>query len=187
MKAFTTIAATAALALAFLVTTGAQAIAQQYDEEDLDWNMAASAQTPQIQGQAVVATPQEYRVQEQVIVSAPAAVVKGSVRDHFLTFNAPVALPNVALGAGSYIFRRPVDSAGSVIQVLSADRRHVYAMLNTMPAFRAKVTSRDAMVFGEARGGSPVPIRQWFLADTSIGYTLMYPKTSGQSGLRMGD
>jgi hypothetical protein len=124
---------------------------------------------------------QVAQVQESVIVTTPAPVVKGSPGDHFLSFNVPVAIPGVALAPGSYIFRRPVDSAGSVIQVLSADRRHVYALLNTMPAFRARLTNHDEIVFGETHSGSPIPIKEWFLAERSIGYRLMYRKETDAS------
>jgi hypothetical protein len=117
------------------------------------------------------------QVQEDVIVTTPPPVVKGSPNDHFLSFNGPVAIPGVRLGPGAYIFRRPVESDGSLIQVLSADRHHVYAMLHTMPAFRAKVTDQDEIVFGEAHLGLPKPIMDWFLPDRSIGYTLIYPRT----------
>jgi hypothetical protein len=157
MKPLTAILLTASLALAFFVVSNTPAFAQG------------------------------VQVQESVIVTTPAPVVKGGAREHFLTFNVPVAIPGVALAPGSYIFRRPVDNVGSVIQVLSADRRRVYAMLNTLPAFRSKVTHDDQILFGEAHSGAPIPIKTWFLADNSLGYTLMYPKHAGDVGIHMGN
>ena len=146
MRPLTAIPLTASLALAFFVVSNTPAFAQA------------------------------VQVQENVIVTTPPPVVKGSLNDHFLSFNGPVAIPGVTLGPGSYIFRRPADTNGSVMQVLSADRRHAYAMFHTLPVLRAANTDKYDVVFGDARSGSPRPIKQLFLADTSIGYELIYPK-----------
>ena len=156
MKPLTAMLLTASLALAFFVVSNTPTFAQ------------------------------ELQLQENVIVTTPLPVVKGSANDHFLSFQGPVAIPGVTLRPGSYIFRRPVDTAGSVIQILSSDRRHVYAMLDTQPAFRAKVTNKDEIVFGNTRVGMPMPIQHWFLADRSLGYTLVYPRTA-EADTRMGN
>ncbi len=146
MKSFTAAVMAASLALAFLLVGDTR----------------AGAQVPQ--------------VREEVVVTTPPPVVKGSTADHFLSFNGPVAIPGVTLGPGSYIFRRPADNAGSVMQVLSADRRHAYAMFHTLPVSRATNAGKYEVIFGDARSGSPRPIKHLFLADTSIGYELIYPK-----------
>ncbi len=152
MKPLNTMLLTASLAMAFFVTTDTRAFAQM------------ETQVP--------------RFEEEVIVTTPPPVIKGSARDHFLSFNVPVAVPGVTLGPGSYIFRRPFDSAGRVIQILSADRRHVYAMYHMWPAFRSKVTGRDAVVLAEARAGSPLRILEWYEGNNSLGYAFPWRKTA---------
>ena len=157
MKPLTAILLTASLALAFFVVSNTPTFAQ------------------------------ELQLQENVIVTTPLPMVKGSANDHFLSFQVPVAIPGVTLRPGSYIFRRPVDTAGSVIQILSSDRRHIYAMYNMLPASRAKVTDKDTVVFGDARVGSARPILVWYMGGTSLGYAFPWRKTTEEASVRMGD
>lgn len=101
----------------------------------------------------------------------------GSEIDYFLTFSAPVALPGVALGSGTYLFRRITPGA---IQVLSVNRQHAYAMVQTIPTARTKVTNRHEFVFGEAPfPGAPRPIKAWFLPGRETGQALIYPTWQG--------
>jgi hypothetical protein len=152
MKPSALLSLTASLALAFFFTSDTRALAQ-----------------------AQIAVPS---VQEEVIVTTPPPLVKGSTRDHFLTFDAPVAIPGVTLSPGAYIFRRMSDM--NVVQILSADRHHVYAMYNMWPAYRAKVTDRDAILFGESAPGAPKPILSWFRSDESLGYSFPWVGMKGR-------
>jgi hypothetical protein len=162
MRTFSALLLTASLALAFFFVS----------------DTSVNAQTPQL------------RLNEEVVVTtrAPAIKAKGSLGEHFLTFNTPVAVPGVGLAPGSYIFTRPLASNPNILQVMSADRRHVYAMFFTVPAIRPMVTGHDQIVFGEpAVAGAPTPITRWYLADTSIGYELMYPKIARTTAIRTAD
>ena len=114
------------------------------------------------------------RFQQEVTVLAKA--LPGSASDYFLTFSGPVAIPGVSLAPGTYLFRLPVQSAGNVMQVLSGDRAHVYAMVMTIPTTRIKTTEKHEIMFGEARSGSPWPIKSWFLPGRSIGHELLYQR-----------
>lgn len=118
------------------------------------------------------------RFQQEVTVSATA--LRGSASDWYLTFSGPVAIPGVGLAPGTYLFRRPVETAGNVIQVLSKDRAHVYAMVMTIPRERIKTTERHEIVFGEAREGTPPPIKAWFLPGQFTGHELIYPKRAAK-------
>jgi hypothetical protein len=132
----------------------------------------------------------QLRLDEHVVVTtrAPAIKARGTLGDHFLTFNAPVAVPGVALAPGTYLFRRPLQDNGNILQVTSVDRRHVFAMFFAVPAYRRDVTDHDRIVFGEpAVAGAPAPIKRWYLADETVGYELLYPKMSGATVTRMGD
>jgi hypothetical protein len=97
----------------------------------------------------------------------------GSEMDYFLTFGAPVALPGVALSSGTYLFRRVTPGA---IQVLSVNRQHAYAMVQTIPISRTKVTNSHEFLLGEAPSpGAPRPIKAWFLPGHETGQELLYP------------
>jgi hypothetical protein len=165
MKSLAAFFVTASLVLAFFITADTRAFAQ-------NGNVDVSAWIAQDQGDVA-------RVQEEVTVTTPKLTIKGSPRDHFFTFDAPVAIPGVTLAPGAYIFRRPIETNGHIVQILSADRRHVYAMYDMWPAYRSKITGRDAVVFGQASAGFPKPLLQYFSHNESLGYTFPWKKTGG--------
>jgi hypothetical protein len=92
----------------------------------------------------------------------------------YMTFSAPVSIPGASLPAGTYVFRRPSDTATNVIQVMSRDYSRVYSTFMTIPATRATSTSDTKVVFGEAPQGAPPPIRVWFPAYSLTGYQFVY-------------
>ena len=95
-----------------------------------------------------------------------------------LTFSGPVGLPGITLPAGTYWFRFPSrNSSRSVIQVLSHDRKIVYAMLMTTQASRTAVSHKPEIVFGESRASVPPRIQIWYPAHELVGYEFQYPKT----------
>jgi hypothetical protein len=101
-------------------------------------------------------------------------IVKGTVRplgaDHRLTFSAPIALPGVSLGAGTYIFRRP---AANVLQVMGVNGTP-YAMVNTASVMRTS-TDGYAIVLGDrAAPGAPRRIEAWFAPGEATGQQLIY-------------
>jgi len=122
------------------------------------------------------------KFQQEITVSA--APRPGSPWDHYLTFSGPVALPGVSLAPGTYLFRRPVQTAANVIQVLSQDRSTVYAMVMTIPRMRVKPTRRHEILFEEGPEGAPPAIKAWFLPGRSIGHELLYPKGTGKTSDR---
>jgi hypothetical protein len=92
----------------------------------------------------------------------------------YLTFSAPVSIPGTSLQPGTYVFRRPSDTATNVIQVMSRDYSRVYSTFMTIPTTRAKSTPDTKVVFGEAPQGTPPPIRVWFPAFSLTGYQFIY-------------
>ncbi len=94
----------------------------------------------------------------------------------YLTFNRPVSVPGASLPAGTYVFRRPTDTATNVIEVLSKDDSRAFSMFMTIPATRQESTPETTVVFGEAPQGTPPPIRRWFPAYSLTGYEFLYPK-----------
>jgi len=99
--------------------------------------------------------------------------IGGSAQEHHLTFNAPVALPGVALAPGTYIFSRP---ASNVLLVTNANRKP-YAMLSTSTASRTSLSDRYEVILGAPlTDGSPRRIEAWFVPGEAHGQQLMYPK-----------
>jgi hypothetical protein len=99
---------------------------------------------------------------------------RGTGADHLLTFSGPVALPGVSLGAGTYVFTRP---SPTVLQVLSGDRRHPYAMLLTVATTRTDSIDSYQIVLGPRMAeGAPRRIEAWFVPGESTGQQLIYPK-----------
>ena len=95
----------------------------------------------------------------------------------YMTFTQPVMLPGVTLPAGEYIFRLPSrDTARMVLQVLSKDREHVYAMLLTRPTSRMDATDDPAVTFHESPEDNVPPIRAWFYAGQKFGLEFAYPE-----------
>lgn len=98
--------------------------------------------------------------------------IGGSAQEHHLTFNAPVALPGVALAPGTYIFSRP---ASNVLLVTNA-KRTPYAMLLTTSAPRHNTSDRYEIVLGPpAADGSPRRLEAWFAPGETSGQHLIYP------------
>jgi hypothetical protein len=93
-----------------------------------------------------------------------------------LSFSAPVALPDVTLPAGTYLFRFvDVINAPGVLWVMSQDGRTPYAMLQTIPIVRTEKESNESEIvtFKETPAGTPAAIDAWYFDDT-VGCELVY-------------
>ena len=99
-----------------------------------------------------------------------------------LTFSGPVSLPSVTLPAGTYLFRFPsLNTSRDVIQVLSEDRKNVFAMVYTIPAYRQTASNEIEVVFKETRADLPRAIQAIFPPFERTGYEFVYPNESGSS------
>ena len=111
---------------------------------------------------------------------ATAASIGASVTDHhtmYLTFNRPVALPDVSLGSGTYIFE-VLDHSGhnSVVRVLSRDRKTSHFMGLTNSVNRPPDLKRDRLIsFAEASPNLPQPIAIWW-PEGLDGRQFVYPE-----------
>lgn len=93
-----------------------------------------------------------------------------------LTFSAPVALPGVGLGSGTYIFDHPAGDL-DVVRVTSRDGRIVYYTGFTRSVQRPRGLSRDVTVtFSEGARGTPAPIKEWFPLGKTQGHQFIYPQ-----------
>lgn len=95
----------------------------------------------------------------------------------YFTFNQPVQLPGVQLPPGEYIFRlADPDTSRKVVQVLSADRKEVYAMLHTVPRQRGEAPDKPEISFMETAAGNPPAIQTWWYRGERTGREFMYSK-----------
>ena len=92
-----------------------------------------------------------------------------------LTFDGPVRLPGVTLGAGTYLFERVEPTNADVIVVRSGDRGRVYFMAATRRTERPAGLAADRVVtFGEARRGEVPPITAWYPDGERKGHAFVY-------------
>jgi hypothetical protein len=126
---------------------------------------------------AVSTSAAAQEIDVKVLVTAE--VVKGSTGDHFVTFNAPVGIPEVTLPAGTYVFS---FVAPSVVQVSSPDRRQRYAMFFTSPIERAVVTDQYDMTIVPTTAAAPARIAAWFLPNQTRGFEFLYRAAEGDTG-----
>lgn len=100
----------------------------------------------------------------------------------FLTFSAPVALPQVTLPAGTYRFvHLDCGTNPHILRVTSADGREVYATLLTSPVDRMAPTSRPEVILAEMPKGQPDAITAFFYPGDTIGDRLVYPQPEART------
>ena len=93
-----------------------------------------------------------------------------------LKFSGAVALPGVTLEPGEYIFELANPSTGrNVVRVIDRARTKLHLMALTQHVVRPASAGRDATVtFGEARRGTPPPIKAWYPQGDSVGHAFIY-------------
>ena len=117
-----------------------------------------------------------------VVLAASVEALETVTRPMYLTFNAPFALPGVALPPGAYIFERAESTATiSAVRVSSRDRSHVYLTAFTHVIARPTGLGGDRYVtFGEVRPGVTRPITAWYPNGELISHQFLYPEESRQ-------
>jgi len=109
-----------------------------------------------------------------VTTATPASAMRND-KLTYLTFTAPVQIPGVTLGAGTYRFRlADPDSGRKVMQVASEDGKYVYAMLHTLPDYRRTITDESTVTFIEAPLGVAPPVKSLFYGGETYGYAFLY-------------
>jgi hypothetical protein len=109
--------------------------------------------------------------------SGASAFTSTSDKRTYFTFNQPVALPGVTLPAGTYMFRLADDtSSRKVIQIANKQGTESYAMLHTMPAYRADASGDPEIRFMETASGAPIAVRAWWKDGERTGYEFIYSK-----------
>jgi hypothetical protein len=110
-------------------------------------------------------------------LAATAPIHAGSEmsRMQYLTFSQPVALPGVALRAGTYIFEMPsADSSPDVVRVMSRDRKTVYFTAFTRSVDRpSEIPMTQFITTREAAADQPAAIAVWW-SDARTGRQFIY-------------
>jgi LPXTG-motif cell wall-anchored protein len=110
-------------------------------------------------------------------LSVPATAYTFDRRTHF-TFNQPIALPGVTLPAGTYTFRlADPTSGGKVVQILNHSGTQSFAMLLSIPAYRAEPAEESEFTFMETASGMPAAVKIWWQEGSTRGYEFIYPKS----------
>jgi hypothetical protein len=93
-----------------------------------------------------------------------------------VTFSGPVEVPGEILPAGSYVFE--ALESGHLTRILSADERHVYTTLITVPEERTETVTNATIVLEENHPGMPQKIEAWFYPGYSTGNEFMYKRSN---------
>jgi hypothetical protein len=109
-------------------------------------------------------------------VAAPAARADDWTKETKVTFSQPIDIAGHVLVAGTYIFTMADANDRHIVQIFSADHKHVVATVMTIPDYRLKATSKTVMKFREVPAGSPEALRAWFYPGRTIGEEFIYPK-----------
>jgi hypothetical protein len=94
-----------------------------------------------------------------------------------LTFSGPFELPNVALPAGSYLFKLGDPTLDRhIVQVLTGDGKQVLGTYLTIPEQRLKRSDKTVVTFKEMPAGTPEAVKAWFYPDERAGNEFVYPR-----------
>jgi hypothetical protein len=101
-----------------------------------------------------------------------------SLNTHHFTFSRTVALPGTELPAGTYIFERLAVTEPDIVVVRSRDRSKVHYMGLTDRVDRSPDVRLDqpAVILGEARRGTAIPITSWYATGSVRGHRFVYPR-----------
>jgi hypothetical protein len=99
----------------------------------------------------------------------------------YVTFSAPVTLPNVTLPAGDYMFKLINSQVNrNVVQIYDHDRSKLFATVMAIPAQRTQVTNDTVITFREAPAGAPPAVRYWYFPGDKAGQEFAYPTKQAQ-------
>jgi hypothetical protein len=92
-----------------------------------------------------------------------------------VTFNSPVEIPRQVLQAGTYIFKlADSESNPDVVEVYSADEKHLYGSFLSIPEQRHEPTDSAVVIFEEETAGAPEAVKAWFYPGEDTGHEFMY-------------
>ena len=93
-----------------------------------------------------------------------------------ISFNQPVQIPGQILPAGTYLFKQANGDNLDVVQILSSDRAHLYATLETIPTESREVPDNTTVALAEQGTGNPDVLLKWFYPGEETGHEFAYSK-----------
>ena len=92
-----------------------------------------------------------------------------------VTFSGPVEIPGQVLQAGTYVFKlADSQSTEDVVQVYSADEKHLYGSFLSIAEQRQEPTDSPVVTFEENAAGAPEAVKAWFYPGEEIGHEFVY-------------
>jgi hypothetical protein len=92
-----------------------------------------------------------------------------------VTFSGPVEIPGQVLKAGTYVFKlADSQSTNDIVQVYSADEKHLYGNFISIPEQRAEPTDSAVVTLKESKAGNPEEVKAWFYPGEDIGHQFRY-------------
>ena len=111
----------------------------------------------------------------------PTANADASNQQTKITFNEPVEIPGMVLGAGTYWFVLAGDGSDlNVVQVFNEDRSALLATLFTAPRQGRQSSDSAEFTFAERPNSKPEAILAWFYPGLPTGHEFLYPKVEGK-------
>ncbi len=119
------------------------------------------------------------------LTSAASAQVDTS-RNVYFTFSQPVAVPNMTLPAGKYLFRHMGKETGNnIIQISTADGAKLMGTVSTVQTTRSVVSDRVEVRMLESASNTPVAIGTWWYPQARQGFAFIYPRAQATSLAKM--
>jgi hypothetical protein len=98
-------------------------------------------------------------------------------RETIFTFSQPVRVPGRDLPAGTYVWRLMDDSSDrNVVEVFTADRKHLVAAFMTIEQLRSKAIDHPLLTLTKGPAGTPEAVDTWYFGGDFEGVQLLYPK-----------
>ena len=96
-----------------------------------------------------------------------------------VTFSGPVEMPGQVLQAGTYVFKMAdSQSASDVVQVYSADEKHLYGSFLSIPEERSEPADSAIVTLEQSKAGAPEAVKAWFYPGEDIGHEFLYSQPS---------
>jgi LPXTG-motif cell wall-anchored protein len=87
-----------------------------------------------------------------------------------VTISEPIAVSGTVLQPGSYWFKLvDLPSTRHSVQIVSENREHVFATVNTNNVYRNQPTDKTVFTFYETPAGQPPAVKDWFYPGDDYG------------------
>src|ERR1051325_9914199 len=97
-----------------------------------------------------------------------------SKKNTILTLDGPIAIPEVVLIAGTYVFTVDSSYAMPLVRVWNADETEMLTSFFAYPAERLEAAEGTVLTFDERKVGLPEALRTWFYPGDTIGLEFTY-------------